>query len=230
MTARIPGHPEITRAGPPGPHWTLDEEARPRRLGTPPQEGEFVRPLTRRQVEDRMGELGALLSRTSSCDPGIRAPSNQDSGTAFRKRLAGLVRRPGFELLVAEEVGAAGEKVISACAYGFPVSGDGTWWRGLDGYLPEVLSRLTPSGKLFAIGDILVERRVRTQDQSRDWNLARRLQKRLLADHAGALGVTLADRADADTYRALLSWGWRRLPTTASRPSRFDSRCLLVLD
>ncbi|MFD5404133.1 hypothetical protein [Streptomyces griseorubiginosus] len=229
MSARMLGHPAITRSGPPGPHRTLVQEPPPRRPGTPPREGEFVRPLTRRQVDDRMGELGELYTRTTSCESGILDPSDPDSGIAFQQRLAGLVRRPGFELLVAEAVDASGATVISACAYGFPVRGPELWWQGLDGYLPETLSRLTSSGKLFAVADILVERRVRTHDQSRDWNLARRLQKRLLADHTGALGVTLVDRDDADTYRALLSWGWRRLPAGARRASLFDSRCLLVL-
>ncbi|MGW3136146.1 hypothetical protein [Streptomyces sp. NPDC001139] len=226
MSAPIPGHPAITRSG---PHRTPVDEARPRRPGTRPREGEFVRPLTRRQVDDRIGELGELYTRTTSCEPAILDPSDRDGGIVFRQRLAGLVRRPGFELLVAEAVDASGATVISACAYGFPVQGAGPWWQGPDGYLPGSLPRPTASERLFVIADILVERRVRTQDQSRDWNLARRLQKRLLADHTGALGVTLVDRGDADTYRALLSWGWRRLPAGARRPSLFDSRCLLVL-
>ncbi|MER5448012.1 hypothetical protein ABT065_20695 [Streptomyces sp. NPDC002764] len=85
------------------------------------------------------------------------------------------------------------------------------------------------SGKLSAIADILVERRVRAQDQGRDWNLARCLQKRLLGDHTGALGVTLVDGGDTETHRALLSWGRRRLPADARGPSRFTSRRLLVL-
>ncbi|MFE7168945.1 hypothetical protein [Streptomyces sp. NPDC057616] len=176
-----------------------------------------------------MGELGELYAHTSSCERGVLYdPADQDRRFAFRQRLAGCVRRPGFELLVAEALGPSGATAITACAYGFPLRADGPWWRG-DAYLPEGLFRLAAAERFFAIADILVEHRVRTQDQSREWNLARRLQKRLLGDHTGALGLTLVDRADADTYRALLSWGWRSLPAAAAGPARFTSRCLLVL-
>lgn len=140
------------------------------------------------------------------------------------------MRRPGFELLVAETTRPSGATVLTACAYGFPVPGDSPWWQGLDGYLPASLLRLAAPGGLFAIGDILVERRVRTQDQSREWNLARRLQKRLLSDHTAVVGVTLVDRGDTDTYEALLSWGWRCLPPTGTRGAPWPAaRRLLVL-
>ena len=136
---------------------------------------------------------------------------------------------PGFGLLVAEAAGPAGATVLTGCAYGFSVHGAGPRRQGLDGYLPENLLRIAALGRLFAIADILVERRVRTQDQSREWNLARRLQKRLLSDHPAALGVTLVDRGDVDAYEALLSWGWRCLPAEAGGVSRFAPRRLLVL-
>ncbi|MDF2270941.1 hypothetical protein P2Q00_36765 [Streptomyces coacervatus] len=234
MTVHLPGSPATTRPGSPGRHRTLPEESRPqrRRQGASPKEGEFVRPLTRRQVDDRMWELGELYAHTSSCEPGepgIWDPSDQDRCAAFRRRLADHVRRPGFELLVAEAVGPSGATALTACAYGFPVRGAGPWWQDLDGYLPENLFRVAALGRLFVIADILVERRVRTQDQSREWNLARRLQKRLLGDHAGALGVTLVERGDVEAYRALLAWGWRCLPAEARGTSRFASRRLLVL-
>ncbi|MGW2516170.1 hypothetical protein ACWC09_03890 [Streptomyces sp. NPDC001617] len=219
------------------PDRTLPEEPRPprHRQGPSPEKGELVRALTRRQIDDRMGELGALSARTSSSEPvevgesGFLDLSDRDRCAAFRRRLAGHVRRPGFELLVAETAGPAGVTVLTACAYGFPVCGAGLWWQGLDGYLPEDLFRVAALGRLFAVAGILVEGRVRTQDQTREWNLARRLQGRLLDDHAGALGVTLVDRADADTYRALLAWGWRCLPGEGRGVSRFAPRRLLVL-
>ena len=140
------------------------------------------------------------------------------------------MRRPGFELLVAETTRPSGATVLTACAYGFPVLGDDAWWQELDGYLPATLMGLAAPGGLFVIGDILVERRVRTQDQSREWNLARRLQKRLLSDHTAAVGVMLVDRDDTDTVEALLSWGWRCLPTAGvRRASPSADRRLLVL-
>jgi hypothetical protein len=153
---------------------------------------------------------------------------SKDGSEAFRRRLAGHMRRPGFELLVAEAVRPSGATVLTACAYGFPVRCTGPWWQGL-GYLPENLYRAATSGKLFAVADVLVERRVRTQDLTRKWNLARRLQTRLLGGHIGALGVTLVDRRDVDTYRALLAWGWRCLPAERGGASPFAPCRLLVL-
>ncbi|MER5583521.1 hypothetical protein ABT090_18045 [Streptomyces asoensis] len=236
MTARMPGHPAITRSRPPGAHGGSAEERQPRarRQRTSPQEGQIVRPLSRCQVDDRMGELGELYARTSSCEPGILDPpelpqADVDRCVAFQRRLAGLVRCPGFELLVAESAGPSGTRVITACAFGFPLRGDGPWWQGLERYLPESLFRPAASGRLFVVADILVEHRVRTHDQSREWNLARRLQRGLLGERRGDLGVTLVDRGDADAYRALLSWGWRCLPADSRRPSRSASRRLLVL-
>lgn len=160
--------------------------------------------------------LSPSSDRSPSSDPAAPStpstPSAQARSAAFRRRLADHMRRPGFELLVAETTRPSGATVLTACAYGFPVPDDGSWWQGLDGYLPANLSPAAPGG-LFAIGDILVERRVRTQDQSRDWNLARRLQKRLLSDHTAVVGVMLVDRGDTDTLEALLSWGWCCLPS-----------------
>ncbi|MFI6009621.1 hypothetical protein ACIBAG_12475 [Streptomyces sp. NPDC051243] len=233
MTAHMPDRPATARPGTPGRHGTPPETPCPsrRRQVSSPERGEFVRPLTRRQVDDRMGELGELYAHTSSSEPGesgLLDPSDRAGPAAFRRRLAGHMRRPGFELLVAEAVRPSGATVLTACAYGFPVRVAGPWWQGLDVYLPENLFRVAASGKLFAVADVLVERRVRTQDLTREWNLARRLQKRLLDDHIGAIGVTLVDRRDVDTYRALLAWGWRCLPAEGGGASCFAPHRLLV--
>ncbi|MFJ2001489.1 hypothetical protein [Streptomyces chartreusis] len=82
------------------------------------------------------------------------------------------------------------------------------------------------SGKLFAVADVLVARRVGSQNLTREWSRARRLPKRQLGDRTGALGVTLVDRG-VDTYRALL--GWHCLPAEDGGASRFAPRRLLVL-
>ncbi|TQJ92353.1 hypothetical protein [Streptomyces sp. SLBN-31] len=234
MTVHVPGHPATSRPRPVGRHPIASDDSVPhsRRRGAPPEEGEFVRPLNRRQVDDRMWELDELYERTSSCaprEPANVGPSGRDRCTAFQQRLADHVRRPGFELLVAEAVGPSGARDLTACAYGFPVHRAGSWWRDLDGHLPEDLLDVAAVDGLFAIADILVERRVRTQDQTRDWNLARRLQKRLLRAHTGAVGVTLVDRCDMESYRALQAWGWRPSPAETWATSHFVSHRLLVL-
>lgn len=231
MTVNTPDRPETAHPGIPGRQPALPEAPpQRRRQGPSPEKGEFVRPLTRRQIDDRMRELGELYTNTSSHQVGASDASGLGRSAAFRRRLTGHMRRPGFELLVAETAGPSGAIGLTACAYGFPVRGDGPWWDGLDGwYLPESLLRVAAFGRLFAIADILVERRVRTQDQSREWNLARRLQKRLLSDHAAALGVTLIDRDNADTLEALLSWGWRCLSAEDRGASPLAPSRLLVL-
>lgn len=178
---------------------------RRRRQGPSPLAGERVRPLTRSQVEDRWRQLGDLCEETSAGRPWTWGRSRTD----FLRRLAVDVRRPGFALLIAETVVRDETSVLTGCAYGFPVAADGPWWRGLDGSLPRHLTRLAASGQLFAVSGILVPARVRAKDQDRDWNLARRLQKRLLTDHAAALGVILVERDDAVTVDALRAWGWR---------------------
>ncbi|WP_432032437.1 hypothetical protein [Streptomyces antibioticus] len=204
MTVNVPG-----RRGPQGPS---------------PLEGERIRPLSRWQIEDRLAELGDLYAQTAGGDS--RAWNHDRE--LFLRRLAGEVQRPGFALLVAERsvpgTPACGESaVLAGCAYGFPVRADGPWWRGLDGYLPRDVLGLAVSGRLFAISGLVVHSKVRTHHQGRDWNLARRLQRRLLADHTagladgtGVLGVTLVEREDAMTLRALRSWGWRSVAPDAS--------------
>lgn len=176
-----------------------------RRQGPSPMTGERLRPLTRRQVQDRLPELGELYARTSGGEPW----ACNGARTAFLRRLTSEVRRPGFALLIAETTAPSGTTVLTGCAHGFPVRGDGPWWQGLDGYLPESLLRVAGAGRLFAVSGILVGRRVRTENQGRDWNLARRLQKRLLTDHAAALGVMLVSSGDVGTLESLRSWGWR---------------------
>ncbi|MEU3552373.1 hypothetical protein [Streptomyces longwoodensis] len=197
--------------------------------GPSPEQGELVRPLTRCQIDDRMQELGELYMNTSARQVRASDASGQGRSAVFRRRLAGHMRRPGFELLVAETAGPSGVTGLTACAYGFPVRGDRPWWEDTDGYLSESLLRVAAVGGLFVIADILVERRVRIRDQGREWNLARRLQKRLLSDHAAAIGVTMVDRDHADMLEALLSWGWRCLPADTRQASPLAPGRLLVL-
>jgi hypothetical protein len=194
------------------------------RQGPSPLAGECLRQLTRLQIEDRTPELCDLYARTS----GGESWAWDRDRAAFLRRLAAEVRRPGFALLVAESTASPGGRVLTGCAHGFPVRGDGPWWQGLYDSLPVSLLRVAEAGGLFAISEILVGRRVRTHDQDRDWNLARRLQRRLLADHAATLGVTLVNRGDTDMLDALRSWGWRDVPA-AHAPLVAPSCRVLVL-
>jgi hypothetical protein len=221
-----------------------------RRQGPSPSEGERIRPLSRWQIEDRQKELGDLYAETSGGDS--RAWNLYRE--LFLRRLAVEVQQPGFALLVAERnglqdvtgvegtIGAEDttrrwdDVVLTACAYGFPVRAHGPWWRGLDGYVPRDLLGLADSGRLFAISGLVVHSRVRTQNQGRDWNLARRLQRRLLADrtagladHPTVLGVTLVHRGDTVTFRALQAWGWRSVTVDArDTPLTAPCRALVI--
>ncbi|MGI5376926.1 hypothetical protein ACQEV2_22285 [Streptomyces sp. CA-251387] len=224
MTVHVPVRPTTSSRhfGPQaGPDRRSVREPRPPRpeRGSSPREGERVRALTRRQIEDRLEELGDLYAETSGGGPWAW---NQARG-AFMRRLAADVRRPGFELLIAETT------ALTGCAYGFPVRGDGPWWEGFDGYLPGSLLRLAASGRLLVISRILVPPRVRRQNQDRAWNLARRMQKRLLTDRGAVLGVTLVNRYDPYTVKTLCSWGWRYLEGDTPRTSPLGPFRVLVL-
>ncbi|AQS72051.1 hypothetical protein B1H29_17875 [Streptomyces pactum] len=208
--------PHGRHAGPdrPGPR-----KHRPER-GSSPLAGERVRPLSRRQIEDRFGDLGDLYAQTSGGGP--RA-WNEARG-AFLRQLASDVRRPGFSLLIAETT------VLTGCAYGYPVPGGGTGAvRGLDAYLPGSVLPVAASGRLFLVSGIIVPARVRRRNQDRAWNLARRLQGRLLAGHDAALGVTLVDRTDVATVQALRSWGWRYAEGDTLQASLLGPYGVLVL-
>lgn len=89
------------------------------------------------------------------------------------------------------------------------MGGAGPWWAGFDGHVRESLLRRVAPGRLFVVSGIVVPSRVRRENQGRAWNLARRLQRRLLADHGAALGVTLVEARDAGMAETLRSWGWR---------------------
>lgn len=215
-TVNVPVRPTTTErygrpAGPgrPGPE-----------RGSSPLTGDRVRPLTRRQIEDRFADLGDLYARTS----GGGTQASDAARGAFLRRLAADVRRPGFSLLIAESTNLTG------CAYGYPVPGGGAEGaRGLEAYLPRSVLPVAASGRLFLISGIIVPAHVRRQHQDRAWNLARRLQQRLLTAHHAALGVTLVDRTDDATVQALLSWGWRPAEGGSLQASLLGSYGVLVL-
>lgn len=171
-----------------------------REQGPSPWEAERVRPLNRLQVEDRFPELGDLYVATTRTEPEGAEPAR----AAFLHRLACDVRRPGFSLVIAEA------RVLTGCAYGYPVRADGQAGPGPDGRpLPRGLLQLARAGRLFAVSEIVVPSRVRSQHLDREWNLARRLQRRLLDDHGAVAGVAMVRGTDLRTVRALRSWGWK---------------------
>ena len=202
VSAHAPGASHRAPGTAPG-----EPNASNRERGPSPWEGDRVRPLSRRQIEDRFQDLGELYEATSGGSRNNGNGNGNGNGSAnrdaFLRRLAGEVRRPGFALLIAENT------TLTACAYGFPVRAADPWWQGHDTLLPRLLHGLAVTGGLFAVSGIVVPPRVRTHYQDRDWNLARRLQRRLLADHAPALGVTLVPRTDAETLTAYRAWGWQ---------------------
>ncbi|MEV5492386.1 hypothetical protein AB0L47_31185 [Streptomyces bobili] len=208
MTVNVPGRPTTPEPARPGGHRLPSERPPDRRPGSTqrdqdpsPWEADRVRALSRSQVEDRLQELGDLYADTCGGKPWARERDRD----AFLRGLACDVRRPGFALLIAETT------VLTACAYGFAVDDHGAWWRSLSphGHVPADLRRIAASGRLFAVSRIVVQPVVRTRHQGRDWNLARRLQRRLLADHDASAGVALVSRTDAETLKAMLAWGWR---------------------
>ncbi|MFC8342698.1 hypothetical protein [Streptomyces sp. NPDC057280] len=174
----------------------LDPPSRER--GASPRAGAVLRPLTRRQVDDRLQELGDVYAHSVAGGDVAR--------TRFLRRLASAVQRPGFALLL------AGNTDPTGLAYGFPVRVEGPPGEGLGAYLPTGLCQLAAAGLLFAIPETVVPPEACRQYQSRDWNLARRLQMRLLHDHGAALGVTLVCRGDTRMLEVLRSWGWRCVP------------------
>ncbi|AOR33125.1 hypothetical protein BFF78_20495 [Streptomyces fodineus] len=181
-----------------GPHTRMPRPSKAGRRPSP-QVAERVRPLTRGQVADRLQELGDLYAETSGGDPWAW---NQ-ARAAFLRHLAADARRPGFSLLIAETT------ALTGYAYGFPVGGTGPWWAGFDGHARGSLLRRAASGRLFVVSGIVVAPGVRRECQDQVWNLARRLQRRLLADDGAALGVTLVDARDDRTVETMRSWGWR---------------------
>ncbi|WP_199551485.1 hypothetical protein [Streptomyces sp. N35] len=131
---------------------------------------------------------------------GVRTWQEDRRSHDFRQRLTADIRRPGFGLLVAENTS------ITACAYGFPLRAG-----------------------MFEIREIVVPPQVRQLSPQREWNLARRLQKRLLVDHGHTTGITLVPRTDVWTVEALRSWGWRDAPGTPYGTTLWPPRHVLLL-
>ncbi|MDQ0947339.1 GNAT superfamily N-acetyltransferase [Streptomyces phaeochromogenes] len=152
-----------------------------------------LRRLNRWQAEGLREDLADLYVESSAASPGEEFHDRQK----FLLRLADDVQLPGFDMLVAEA------RSLTGCAFGVPVSRDGSWWQGFHGPLPQNLEQLTASGHVFAILDTVVH------PHQHSHGLARRLQERLLGDHEASLGVTLVEQSDRSVRAAFTAWGWQ---------------------
>lgn len=159
----------------------------------------YLRGLSRWQAEDQREDLADLFVESTVAAGG----DEYDSREGFLRRLTEDVRRPGFDMMIAEATVAGEASVLVGAVFGFPVRRDGTWWRGFHGPLPPRIDQLTASGHVFAITDIVVHR------HERDRGLAGHLQHRLLTDHQSSLGVTLVSQTDLAGYASLQTWGWQ---------------------
>ncbi|WHM40662.1 hypothetical protein [Streptomyces sp. BPTC-684] len=186
--------------------------------GEAPMEGMRLRRLSRWQAEDLREDLADLYveSYLYMVDPGCPFAAEHTSRQGFLRRLAANVRQPGFAMLIAETTAPAG------CAFGYPVRPDGTWWLGFEGALPQRVDRLTASGRVLAVTEIVAHPR------EQDHGLAQQLQEQLLAARHASLGVALVNPADRTTHAAFRSWGWEDLGEIR-RPSSQTVRRVLVL-
>ncbi|MCX5125626.1 hypothetical protein OG898_19120 [Streptomyces sp. NBC_00193] len=154
-----------------------------------------VRRLNRWQAERLKEDVADLYVESSYPVIGTAHSCRE----AFLHRFAGDVRRPGFAMLVAER------PALFGCIFGFPLRRDGSWWRGFLGTLPRDVERLTASGHVFAVSEVVVAPHAQCR------TVGRRLQERLLDDHGASLGATLVPDSDIRTLKAFQSWGWREI-------------------
>ncbi|MFD7234005.1 hypothetical protein ACFWAT_01695 [Streptomyces syringium] len=173
MAQRIPG---VSQRGPrpwKSGHWARCSPACPN--------------VTNRwQAEDQREDLADLYVESADTKPGEECRSRE----SFLRRLADDVRRPGFDMMIAEATQAGQAPALAGCAFGFPVRRDGSWWQGFSGALPQDVEQLTASGHVFAITEILVH------PHERDRRLAGHLQERPLTIRQASLGATLVAQAD----------------------------------
>jgi anti-anti-sigma factor len=176
------------------------------------KDGIRLRRLTRWQTE-AMGEDIADLAMASVAD--TLGESFHNRG-AFLHRLAISARRPGFALLVAETTALVG------CAYGFPVSPDGSGRRGFDHMLQQSIQRITACARFLVLTQIVAHPHAQHRD------IAHRLQQRLLADRHATLGVALLHPADRAGQAAFESWGWQNMGEIVGLPGPV-APCVLTL-
>lgn len=160
----------------------------------------FTRHLSRWQADLQREEIADIYVKCYDEPPGLEFPNRQ----AFLARFADDVKRPGFDLVAAEE------HALIGCCYGYAVSRDGAWWSGLRGGVPDRIEEATAAGEVFAIGELMVLPRQRRR------GVGSRLVADLLNDCAATLAVVQLDPADETARAAYLGWGWRKLGDVAA--------------
>jgi len=140
--------------------------------------------------------------------------------TAFADRLAGALRRPGFEVALASMNGAG----LVGFAFGYPLpAGDTHWWAGLR---PEPAAgfAVETGSRTFVLAEIEVRRAFQGSGVGRslhDLLLTGRMEER----------ATLAVNPTADRMHAIYrSWGWELAgQVPGSSGDYFDAYDLFVI-
>ncbi|MET9294747.1 GNAT family N-acetyltransferase [Streptomyces sp. NPDC003077] len=151
----------------------------------------FLRRLTRWQAEAEREAVADLYVEAY----GDR--SGESGGReGFLSRFAEHIQRPGFEMVT------AGDPALVGCGYGFPADRTDPWWRSLCDEPPRGADRLSPSGRLFVVAELMVRPAFRHD------RVATRLQQALLVRAGSPTVVTAVDSANGPARAAYRSWGW----------------------
>jgi len=171
----------------------------------------ILRRLNRWQAEELREDLADLHVESYDTSAGEEFEGREE----FLGRLAEDVQRPGLTMLIAEATTLVG------CAYGYPVTRDGSWWEGFDGDLPQNIEQLTASGHVFAVAGMVVH------PHERHLGLADRLQDHLLAKCPASLAATLLDRSDRAAIDVFRAWGWQEIGRVHRSPGQAVLRALV---
>lgn len=152
----------------------------------------FVRRLTRWQADRHREQLADLYVAAYTTHRG----NDFENRAHFLARLARDVRRPDFDLVMAQGVSSLGY------GYGFRISRDGAWWRGFVGTLPGILGEFTACGQVFALAEILV------LPSHRRAHVATRIVKALLGNSDAVVATALVPRDNRVAHAAFHALGW----------------------
>jgi GNAT superfamily N-acetyltransferase len=166
------------------------------------QETVYLRGLNRWQADHQREDLADLHVECYEQAQGEEYRSREE----FLRRLVNDVQRPGFDLVLAEQ------DTLVGCTFGFPVDRNGSWWRGFRGRLPQDVERLTASGHVFVVAELMVHPYHQHQ------GVGLRLLQELLTWQHATLGVILLDPANDAAGAASRSWGWQEIGEVRMAP------------
>lgn len=157
----------------------------------------FTRRLTRWQVEQHQEALADGFVEAYRPVAGEEFQDRQ----RFVQRLTDDARRPGFDLVLADD---AGESSFAGCVYGYRLARADTWWQDVAGIQPRQFEELTASGEVFVVAELMVpsERRRR--------HIATDLVEELLGRVEETMAIALVDPTNAVARAAFQTWGWAR--------------------